>query len=60
MFDVKSSNVVIAVLNVHCRFLNWSPADYQYIEDGEYTVFGRQFDNDYSKVDFDNGIKVDL
>ena len=34
--------------------------DYRYIEDGEYTAFGRQFDNDRSKIDFDDKVKADL
>ncbi len=35
-------------------------ADYRHIEDGEYTAFGRQLDNDRSKIDFNNKIKADL
>src|SRR6266699_4627103 len=102
MFGVENSNVVVTVLDVHYRFLNWSVkmrsfdlvleafeniariqyffeklffiffivlnylvgpsvvlqidnvlvgeyrvvlTDYRYIEDGEYTAFGQQFDN---------------
>ncbi len=117
MFGVEGNDVVIATLDVHCKFPNWSvkirlfnpileafesviqiqyffeksffisfiiqnysvgptvifridsvlvreqevvPTDYRYIENGEYTAFGRQFDNNRLKIDFGNGIKVDL
>ncbi len=36
------------------------PADYRYIEDRKYTMFGQQFDNDRSKVDFGDGVGADL
>jgi len=117
MFDIESSDIAVATLDVHYKFLSWSVKirlfdlilkafesiiriqyflekpfftflvvqnypvgptivfrinsvlvekrgivlmDYQYIEDGEYTVFGQQFDNNHSKIDFGDRIKVDL
>ncbi len=96
MFSVEGSDVVVAALDVHYKFLSWSvkirpfdpileafgsypvgsvvvlridnvlagehrvvPTDYQYIEDGEYTAFGQQFDNDRSKVDFSDRVEAD-
>ncbi len=35
-------------------------ADYRYIEDGEYTAFGRQLDSNRSKIDFGDKVKADL
>ncbi len=48
IFNVAVCAFVLALILIRC------------IEDGEYIAFGRQFDNDYSGVDFGDGIGADL
>ena len=53
------SVVVLRIDNVLAGEHRVVPTDYQYIEDGEYTAFGQQFDNDRSKVDFSDRVEAD-
>ncbi len=54
------SAVIFRIDNILAEERGVVSADYRRIENGEYTVFGQQFDNDRSKIDFDNGIETDL
>ena len=54
------STVVLRIDNVLAGERGIVPADYRYIEDGEYTAFRRQFDSDRSEIDFGDRVKADL
>ncbi len=51
--------VVLQIDNVLAGEYRVVLTDYRYIEDGEYTAFGQQFDNNRSEIDFGDKIKVD-